>query len=95
MHAFDRRTALKYLLALFASGIGRRSFAEESTDGPFPPSVASSGSVDGSVAANEVSNFKTVYSDPQLRARFYLFLQNIYHLYPEDRFHQLIIDISS
>ena len=36
--------------------------------------------------------FKAVYEDLRWRDGFYQFLQNIYHLYPEDRFHQLIID---
>jgi FAD/FMN-containing dehydrogenase/SAM-dependent methyltransferase len=36
------------------------------------------------------SEFHTVFSDLQLHDSFYRFLQNIYHLYPEDRFHTLI-----
>jgi len=36
------------------------------------------------------SEFKAVYSEAASRDRFFLFLQNIYHLYPEDRFHGLI-----
>jgi len=38
------------------------------------------------------SAFHRVYDDQALRDRFFLFLQNIFHLFPEDRFHQLIID---
>jgi len=38
------------------------------------------------------SNFKAIYSDSRLRERFYLFLRNVFHLYPEERFHQLILD---
>jgi hypothetical protein len=41
------------------------------------------------------SNFKAVYSDPGLRQRFYLFLQNVFHLYPEDRFDRLIRQAAS
>lgn len=37
-------------------------------------------------------NFWAVYSDPSLRDEFFLFLQNVYRLYPEAQFHQLIID---
>jgi len=51
----------------------------------------------GSVRADEKpletrasSNFKAVFSDTRLRDGFYRFLQNIYHLYPESRFHHLI-----
>lgn len=37
------------------------------------------------------SEFLTVYGDIASRDDFYRFLQVIYHLYPEDRFHELII----
>ena len=36
------------------------------------------------------SEFHAVYSDVRSSDAFYRFLQNIYHLYPEDRFHTLI-----
>lgn len=36
------------------------------------------------------SEFQQVFSDVAGHDRFYLFLQNIYRLYPEDRFHTLI-----
>jgi FAD/FMN-containing dehydrogenase/SAM-dependent methyltransferase len=36
------------------------------------------------------SEFRKVYSDVASQDRFYLFLQNVYRLYPEDRFHTLI-----
>jgi SAM-dependent methyltransferase len=39
-------------------------------------------------------NFRRVYGDPALRDRFFLFLQNVFHLYPEVRFHELIIELS-
>jgi len=45
--------------------------------------------------ATEPSNFRRIYLDPRLRDRFFLFLQNVFHLYPEDRFHQLIIDLAT
>jgi SAM-dependent methyltransferase len=41
------------------------------------------------------SNFKTVYSDSRLRERFYSFLRNVFHLYPEERFHELILEASA
>ncbi|MEO8670642.1 MAG: FAD-binding protein [Tahibacter sp.] len=34
--------------------------------------------------------FQRIYADVRLRDAFYRFLQNIYRLYPEDRFHTLI-----
>jgi SAM-dependent methyltransferase len=39
-------------------------------------------------------NFKAVYLDTAERDRFYLFLQNVFHLYPEDRFHQRILELT-
>ncbi len=36
------------------------------------------------------SEFKQVFADLAYRDRFFKFLQNIFHLYPEDRFHCLI-----
>ncbi len=45
-------------------------------------------------AAGVRSNFKAVYLDTPQRDRFYWFLQEVFHLYPEDRFHQLIWDLT-
>jgi len=67
MHAVDRRTTLKVLLALFGSRFDLAS-------------VADNGSIPNPAAASAASNFRTVYSDPKLRRRFYLFLQNVFHL---------------
>lgn len=41
------------------------------------------------------SNFRSIYSDPELRRQFYPFLVNVFHLYPEDRFDKLIGDLSA
>lgn len=41
-------------------------------------------------AVDGASNFLAVYRDLQLKAAFFLFLQNVYHIYPEDKFHRLI-----
>ncbi len=40
------------------------------------------------------SEFKTVFSDTTWSDKFYCFLQVIFHLYPEDKFHHLIAKIS-
>ena len=39
---------------------------------------------------NAVSEFKTVFNDTNWSDKFYRFLQVIFHLYPEDKFHHLI-----
>lgn len=40
--------------------------------------------------ADQTSNFKAIYQNPALKSAFLLFLKNVYNLYPEDKFHQLI-----
>ncbi|MBX2799094.1 MAG: class I SAM-dependent methyltransferase [Myxococcales bacterium] len=42
--------------------------------------------------ATSTSTFRRIYGDQALRDRFFLFLQNVFNLFPEDRFHQLIIE---
>lgn len=39
---------------------------------------------------SKLSEFKTVFSDKVWSDKFYRFLQVIFHLYPEDKFHHLI-----
>jgi len=43
---------------------------------------------------NNPSEFKAVFADIRWHDGFYKFLQNIYRLYPEDRFHTLIKRVS-
>ncbi|MEZ4237390.1 MAG: class I SAM-dependent methyltransferase [Myxococcota bacterium] len=45
--------------------------------------------------AEAASSFHRVYDDVALRDRFFLFLQNVFHLYPEAEFHQAIIEITA
>jgi hypothetical protein len=40
------------------------------------------------------SNFHAVYMNDQLRERFYLFLKNVYSIYPDKKFHALIHEIT-
>src|SRR6185295_291272 len=42
-----------------------------------------------------VSEFHAVFSDMGLHDAFYHFLQNVYRIYPEDRFHTLIKEACS
>jgi FAD/FMN-containing dehydrogenase/SAM-dependent methyltransferase len=51
----------------------------------YMPTIAST-----NTGINGKSLFHTVYGDTRSADRFYAFLQNIFHLYPEDRFHALI-----
>jgi hypothetical protein len=40
--------------------------------------------------AADDGNFRAIYLDPRLRGQFFLFLRNVFHLYPEEDFHELI-----
>ncbi len=42
------------------------------------------------IFSNAESNFKRIYTDSNLKGRFYNFLKNVFNLYPEDKFHNLI-----
>lgn len=53
-----------------------------------PPATATT-MADADSPARE-SDFHTVYDEVLTQDAFYRFLQNVYHLYPEDRFHTLI-----
>jgi SAM-dependent methyltransferase len=84
----ERRDALKWV-TLFGALLA--------LDGALPvaaQAAALSGAQNG-YALQQSSNFKAVYGNPQLKAAFYQFLQNVYHLYPEQRFHQLIAEVSA
>lgn len=41
---------------------------------------------------SEHSEFSQVFGNPEWSDKFYMFLQTIFHLYPEDRFHHLIAE---
>ena len=49
-------------------------------------------------AANDkesvVGNFRYIYGNPELRIEFYDFLVNVFHLFPEDEFHNALINLS-
>lgn len=40
--------------------------------------------------SQSIGNFKTIYSNNKLKSEFYNFLKNIFNLFPEKDFHQLI-----
>jgi len=47
-----------------------------------------------SFAGMAPSNFKRIYDTPADRKDFRLFLQNVFHLYPDDEFHALITTLT-
>jgi hypothetical protein len=42
----------------------------------------------------QIGNFRYIYSNPVLRQEFLAFLTNVFHLYPEDEFHQALVKLS-
>jgi SAM-dependent methyltransferase len=83
----DRREALKWI-SLFGALLA--------LDGAIPAAAAFAGdaAAQNGDALQASSNFKAIYGNPQLKAAFYQFLQNVYHIYPEARMHQLIAEVS-
>ena len=104
MTSISRRTAVKWTLATAAWLVASastwpwprsqdRSFwrlIDLAQAGMTPAAPASPMAAAKSSAPR--SNFHVVYDDVRARDRFFLFLQNVYHIYPESQFHQLIID---
>lgn len=45
-------------------------------------------------SGDAVGNFRYVYADPNLRSQFFDFLTNVFHLFPEDGFHDILIRLS-
>lgn len=43
--------------------------------------------------ALDSGNFQHIYLNPQLREEFFLFLKNVFNLYPEEDLHRLILDV--
>jgi len=76
--------ALDHTTAHGAADPGSAALAAPS--GKTPPAADS----ENGYAIGHSSNFHAIYQDPQLKAAFLLFLTNVYHLYPETDFHQLI-----
>ena len=41
-----------------------------------------------------IGNFQYIYSNPELRDKFLGFLTNVFHLYPENKFHEVLTRLS-
>lgn len=74
--------------------ISRRRFLFEALGALFAARFAAAKGLDGLSGPDGAGNFKAVYLDTAERDKFYLFLQNVFHLYPEDRFHQRILELT-
>ncbi|MES2529015.1 MAG: methyltransferase domain-containing protein [Bdellovibrionota bacterium] len=61
----------------------------------FAARSANAQALQGFVLANSSENpgnFHRIYGNPELKKEFLLFLTNVYHLYPENKFHDLITE---
>jgi hypothetical protein len=95
MSPATRREALKWAAALTAivalDPIERLAAAPLSPAAqPSTPTEGSGSEAENVDAVGHTSNFRAIYQDPALKQAFLLFLTNVYHLYPELPFHQLI-----
>ncbi|AOP32875.1 dehydrogenase [Leptospira tipperaryensis] len=82
MKDLNRKQFLKSFFYLFLSGLSFDLLSKDRNGNLNSPLF------------DENSNFKSVYLDPKLREEFFLFLKNVYHLYPEENFHKLIFELS-
>lgn len=87
MVRFDRRDFLRYGFTLLATLFLERLSSSEIVN--FSRLALADNLAVPSTLENP-GNFKYIYSNPQLKADFYLFLKNVFHLYPEDKFQDLI-----
>lgn len=92
----SRRAAITYLLAAAASVILPRWPIFGSWAGKSPAQATEIQlPFDASRSILEArSNFHAVYDSPHAREQFFLFLQHIFHLYPEQQLHKLISDLT-
>jgi hypothetical protein len=91
------------------SSLDRRKFVQLTLTGilqlyflkTWGQTAAASGSLpslDGFIAANETlnpGNFQAVFQDPTVKQEFFLFLKNVFHIYPEKKFFELITKLSN
>lgn len=91
----DRRKILKLAAVFSAATLLERGHAMDNPGSSRQVQTAVGGEPQNSYAVGGSSNFKAVYGDPRQRAAFLLFLANVYNLYPEDRFHKLIADVTA
>jgi len=98
----DRRELLKIATVFAAAWWCERGVAMDAAprardmaaNGLKAPASAGPNDRENSDAVGHSSNFLAIYKDPQLKAAFFLFLLNVYHIYPEDKFHRLIEEAS-
>lgn len=98
----DRREILKLavlftIVVAFDRGYAMDAAPRSQEAGSDNPGKLPSLSLDNSqneYALEHSSNFKAIFGSPKLRDAFFLFLRNVYNIYPEDRFHKLIEEVS-
>jgi len=79
----NRRQVIAVLSALAASSVAPTATAYLRNPG---------GDAGGTVGP--IGNFRYIYANPQLRQDFLLFLMNVFHLFPEQEFHDTLISLT-
>ncbi|MBC7545515.1 MAG: class I SAM-dependent methyltransferase [Candidatus Sericytochromatia bacterium] len=59
-----------------------------------PPTALPASDAQNVDAIGHASNFTAIYQDPQLKAAFFQFLLHVFHLFPEEKFHKLLADVT-
>ncbi|MBK8173581.1 MAG: methyltransferase domain-containing protein [Sandaracinaceae bacterium] len=78
-----REFVLGTLATLFLAACGQRSDGRVVSEPEVP-----------SAHPTSFSRFRRIYGNPQMRARFLLFLSNVYHILPETELHRVITQAS-
>jgi hypothetical protein len=77
----NRRSFLELFSALLAAGV-------------LQPGFAFGSAIRYVSGHSDISNFKKIYEDKNLRNAFLTFLKNVYSIYPPDEFHRMIVEIT-
>lgn len=105
MKILNRRQFLRLALILFGTACAHRLFFSERAAlsslmktlgiGPAQTPEKFDALRERTFGDDGPGNFRAVYLNPRLKAEFFFFLSHIYHLYPEEEFHELIADVCS
>lgn len=88
MNGIDRREFVWAVVSAAALAACGRSAGNDVSASPAVPENHGQ----GNLASDSPSRFRAIYNDADARARFYLFLTNVYHILPEAPFQQLITE---
>jgi len=91
----DRRLLLKAALVFAAAWKRRDGLRDDAAPRGADAERTSDAEPDQNVDCSRRGvELQVYYGNPQRKAAFFLFLQNVYHIYPEQPFHRLIDEVS-